>query len=94
MDGNRKRAQFLLDQRVLRDSNFYAPRDTGDLIRSGIIATGGGEVKWDTVYARVQYYNYPNKSKDLNPFASPKWFEVAKAKHKNEWIEAAQREYS
>jgi hypothetical protein len=88
------KAQFLLDQQVLKDSNFYAPRDEGSLVKSGIIGTAGGTVEWDIVYAKRQYYEYPNKSKDKNINAQMKWFEVAKSKKKKEWIKIANGEYN
>ena len=89
-----KKAQFFLDQQVLKDSNFYAPRDEGSLVKSGIIGTAGGTVEWDIVYAKRQYYEYPIKSKDKNINAQTKWFEVAKSKKKKEWVKIANGEYN
>lgn len=83
-----KRAQFLLDSQVLKDSNFYAPQDTGTLIASGITASplGEGKVVWNTPYARRLYYNPQyNFSKDKNPNARGLWFEAAKTAHKSQW---------
>jgi hypothetical protein len=72
-------AQMALAQQVLKDSNFFIPRDSGDLEASGVIASNGSEVTWNTSYARAQYHGLPRKSKDSNPNASMKWFERAKS---------------
>ena len=79
--------QAKLDAQVLKDSNFYAPMDTGTLIKSGIIHTvlGSGLVQWETPYVREQYYERPEKSHQKNPSASMKWFEVAKSKRLKNW---------
>ena len=87
------KAQFLLDQRVLADSNQFAPHDKGTLEESGIIASEGGEISWDTPYTRYQYYEAPNKSKDVNSRATMKWFEVAKRLYKKIWVAVAQKEF-
>lgn len=84
------KAQFQLDQAVLADSNDWCPEAEGDLKKSGIIASGGGNVVWNSPYARYQYYDAPNKSKDKNPRAIMKWFEAAKAININRWIGIAQ----
>ena len=90
-------AQVILDTQVLKDSNYYIPKDTGNLESSGVRATkpGTGEITWDTVYARNLYYNPAfNFSKDSNPNARGKWFENAKARRKKEWLKAAQSGYN
>lgn len=88
------KAQFLLNQQVIKDSNYYCPEDTGNLQDSAIIGSNDGEVIWDSEYARRQYYEDNNKSKDRNPNASMKWFEVAKAKLKDTWIRLANDKYN
>ena len=89
-------AQPKLDQTVLKDSNYYAPMDEGFLRSSAINNSniGSGELKWVTPYARAQYYGLPNKSKDKNPNAQMKWFEVAKSKNKEKWVRVANRAYN
>ena len=89
-----KKAQFFLDQQVIKDSNYYAPEDTGNLQDSAVIGSGGGQVKWDTIYAKNQYYTDNNKSKDRNPNASMKWFEVAKSKWLKVWVRIANDKYN
>lgn len=88
------KAQFMLDQQVLKDSNYYIPKDTGDLESSGIYGQQLGQVEWNSIYARKQYYEDNNKSKDKNPNASMKWFEVAKAKELQNWEKLANAEYN
>lgn len=80
--------QPILDNEVLKDSNFYVPMDTSNLKDSGIRGTrlGSGKIVWDAAYARRQYYEDNNKSKDNNPNASDRWFEKAKVRNKDKWI--------
>ena len=84
-----REGQELLDQEVLKDSNYYAPQDIGNLILSGIRHTvfGSGRVIWNTVYARRLYYNPQyNFSKDKNPNAGGLWFRRAKAAKLKKWV--------
>lgn len=50
--------QQFIDGEVLRKCEPYVPRDSGELIRSGIRATaiGSGQVVYNTPYARRWYY--------------------------------------
>ncbi|MGH0601145.1 minor capsid protein [Bacillus mycoides] len=83
-----QKAQFTLDEQVLKDSNFYAPEDTTELKRSGVRYSrpGEGHVGWDTPYARRLYYNPQyNFSHDVNANAQGLWFEAAKAAHTEDW---------
>lgn len=92
----REKAQFILDQQVVKDSNFFIPMDTTNLEGSGIRTTqfGSGEVIWNTPYARKLYYNPQyNFSKDSNPNAQGLWFEAAKALHVLDWIRLMQEVY-
>lgn len=87
-----KRAQYLLDDQVLKDSNKYAPLRDGILIASGLSHSriGQGFIKWQTPYARRLYYNPQyNFSTDRNPLAGGLWFERAKAQHKGNWLKQA-----
>lgn len=74
------RNQVALDIQIVKDGNLFCPEDDGTLQRSAPIHSipGSGEARWKTPYARNQYYDLPNKSKDKNPRAQGKWFEVAK----------------
>jgi hypothetical protein len=89
-----EKAQYVFDSRVAFDSNKYAPDRSGDLITSVQPVQGKGTLEWNKPYARPQYYGFPNKSKDKNPNASMKWFEVAKSKHLKEWEKLANAEYN
>lgn len=89
------RTQKVLDAQVLKDSNYYIPKRDGDLERSSLASPiGSGYLIWDIAYARAQYHGLPNKSKDVNPNASTKWFERAKVVKLKEWEALANREYS
>ncbi len=80
------KSQFVLDQQVLKDSNFYIPKDTGELERSSIRFSrpGEGHIEWNT-----PQYNF---SKDVNPNARGLWFEEAKARHVSDWARIVENE--
>ncbi|HDR7617034.1 MULTISPECIES: minor capsid protein [Bacillus] len=83
-----QKAQFALDEQVLKDSNFYIPKDTGELERSGIRFSrpGEGHIEWNTPYARRIFYGVNfNFSKDSNPNARALFFEEAKARNVRDW---------
>ncbi|EUJ27322.1 minor capsid protein [Listeria cornellensis] len=86
------KAQFALDNQVLKDSNYFAPEDTKATQDSALIHSkiGEGELAWVTPYVRQIYYNPQyNFSKDKNPNASGLWFEVAKARFLSDWVRVA-----
>lgn len=90
-----QKAQFALDQQVLKDSNFYIPKDTGELERSGIRFSrpGEGHIEWNTPYARRLYWNPQYEfSTDVNPNARGVWFEEAKARHVTDWARIVENE--
>lgn len=89
-------AQKALDLQIIKDANFYAPEDVGTLQDSAVVFTdiGSGLIEWNTVYARKQYYEVNNKSKDKNPNATDRWFEVAKANKLKDWVTVANAEYN
>ena len=81
-------AQRFLDSEVLRDSEPYVPKQTGNLIRSGNIGTviGSGKVIYNAPYARKCYYaRGTDYSNGKNPKACALWFEKAKAIKKDAW---------
>lgn len=83
-----KRAQMKLDTQVLADSNYFVPKDSTMLEKSGIINTamGGGLVSWKADYARRQYYGDSfDHSKQRNSSACARWFEAAKARWLEKW---------
>ena len=87
------KTQSFLDQRVLNDSNYFIPMQEGFLKNSGHVVKRG-QIEWSAEYARKQYYGLPNKSKQVNPNASMKWFEQAKARKMKEWERIANGEYN
>lgn len=93
--GSVKRVQFVLDQQVAKDSNYFCPEDTGSLQKSVIpsAASGAGLLEWNEKYTDRQYYGMPNKSKDRNPNASMKWFERAKALWSKKWERLVNAEF-
>lgn len=88
------KAQFALDQQVLKDSNYFIPKDTGELERSGVRFSrpGEGHVEWNTPYARRLYYNPQyNFSTDSNENARGLWFEYSKAQNITDWAKIVER---
>ncbi|EQB34633.1 hypothetical protein M948_20610 [Virgibacillus sp. CM-4] len=86
--------QYILDDVVLKGSNYYIPKDQSYLEESGLAHSkiGEGEVAWSTPYTRKLYYNPQyNFSKDQNPHASGLWFEEAKAQHLQQWLDDAEK---
>ena len=82
--------QRTIDSEVLRLCDPYVPKDSGDLIRSGIIFTqlGSGKVVYQTPYARRWYYRPANFQ------GAPKrgnyWFErMKKEGGRNKILQAA-----
>ncbi|MBM6648991.1 minor capsid protein [Bacillus sp. RIT 809] len=89
-----EKAQFALDQQVLKDSNYYIPKDTAELERSGVRFSrpGEGHVEWNTPYARRLYYNPQyNFSTDVNPNAQGLWYEAAKAAKLDNWVKLVEK---
>lgn len=93
-------AQFVLDQQILKDSNYYAPEDlgySGGLKASSLLHSriGQGHIEWQTPYAKRLYYNPQyNFRKDKNPNARGLWFEEAKSTNKDNWTDVAQKAYN
>ncbi|UTI41120.1 minor capsid protein [Niallia sp. RD1] len=89
--------QKILDVQVLKDSNYYAPQDTGELQRSGdrLTIPGSGKVIWETPYARRLYYGITfNFSKDKNANAGPLWFEQGKSTFLSDWVRIVQNDFN
>jgi len=94
---SKKFAQMQLDEDVLKDSNYFIPEESGNLMQSGILHTriGSGKVIWKTPYARRLYYNPQyHFHKETNPNAQGLWFEAAKKLHKEDWLHKAKKKYS
>lgn len=76
---NIDRAQQYVDSEVLRRCDPFVPKDTGELIRSGIRETklGSGRVVYRTPYARRWYYE-PARFQGA-PKRGNYWFERMKS---------------
>lgn len=88
---NNRKATFLVTTQALKDSNKYARRQSGNLIRSSLTATDyeEGELVWNTPYAkRVYWTGTPLKNK--NAKARLMWADFAKSVHNKEWLKIAQ----
>lgn len=83
--------QQYIDSEVLRLSEQFIPKDTGELIRSGIINTniGSGDIKYRTPYARRWYY-MPAQFQEA-PQRGNYWFEKMKQQYVNHILAGAQR---
>lgn len=86
-------AQKILDTQVLKDTEPYVPMQSGALKDSGITGTtiGSGTLKYQSEYARAQYYGLPNKSTNAHPLAVMRWFEASKAVCKEKWARVAKK---
>ena len=83
-----KNVKRNLSQQVLADSNYFIPKDTGELEQSSLIHSDfeNGKLVWNTPYAARLYWNPQyNFSTDVNPHASGLWFEVAKQNNMDSW---------
>lgn len=80
----------LLSEEILADCNQYVKRDQKTLMMSSLIHSRpkDGVLVWETPYARRQYWEIQTA---LTPGTTWKWCETAKAKHKRQWAEQAQR---
>ena len=76
------KVQQYIDSEVLRLNEPFVPKDTGELIQSGIKNTeiGSGEVKYNTPYARRWYY-MPAHFQEA-PQRGNYWFERFKQQYK------------
>ena len=83
----------ILSEEILNDCNQYVKVRHHQLEQSAITHSelDKGLLIWETPYAKRQYWEIQTAYTDVNPNASWKWCEVAKAKHKRKWAEQAQR---
>ena len=88
IEQRRSKADFAMGVQVLTDSNYYCKWDTKTMILSSLINSSDDltTVQWVTPYAHKQYY-LPAARRDLNPNATWKWFETAKANHLPQWVQ-------
>jgi hypothetical protein len=80
-------------EEILKDVSPYVKRDEGALQASGLdhSVPKEGKLVWETPYARRQYWEIPTAVTDINPKATWKWFEVAKAEKMSLWARKIDR---
>lgn len=95
---NFDKKQKYIDKEVLRLSESYVPKRSGNLIESGISGTvvGSGKVRYTALYAKKQYYTNAGKGTDgMNKpgggLRGKMWLERMKADHKDEILEGAKK---
>ena len=84
------KVQQVIDSDVIRLCDPYVPKENGELIKSAEYSTqlGSGEVRYNTPYARKQYYIPMNHTEKRTHM----WFEVMKnSGGKEKILEAARR---
>lgn len=91
--GQWDKALPMLTEAIRNDCNQYCKKDSGDLITSSETATDykRGIMRWQTAYARRQYWEIRTAYKDVNSRATWKWVHVAKAKYQDKWVRQAAR---
>ncbi len=96
---NFEQAQKYVDSEVLRHSDPYVPKLSGDLKKSGIEGTvlGSGEVEYTAIYAEQQYYTNAGRGEEgqaasggVRGLRGKFWFERMKADHKDEILRGLQ----
>ena len=85
-----EKAEVVLKDAVLGDSNEYVPVDLGELRDSARINRDG--VAWTVPYAARQYYENPVKISRRNSKGTWRWFEHAKKENIVKWIRKMSRE--
>lgn len=94
---NFDKKQKYIDKEVLRLSDSYVSKRSGNLIESGISGTviGSGVVEYTSSYGRKQYYENAGMGKEgLNKgggLRGKMWFERMKADHKDEILEGIKK---
>lgn len=89
--GKFQKAQFFVDNEVLRLSSPYIPLLTGVLEKSGILGTyvGSGKVEWIAPYAKAQYYSPRSPGSQTGTLRGPFWFQRMKEARGQEIINGA-----
>lgn len=90
------KVQQFVDSEVLRLSDPYVPFLTGDLKRSGPLATtiGSGVVQYNMIYAKKVYYFNRGRGKQgtaSGGLRGKMWFERMKSDHLKEILTGARK---
>jgi hypothetical protein len=74
IEADTKKGITAVANEALKDANYYARKDSSEMVRSSIRASRPeeGELVWDTPYAKKVYYT-GTPSKDNNPNATLMW---------------------
>lgn len=95
LKANAKKAQWILDNAIISDTGPYVPFDHGTLFGSVKLASdiGGGEIVYNTPYARRLYYglSFKFQHKPGHQLACSQWFEASKAVNGKRWIAEVER---
>ncbi len=91
----------LMKTQVLKDCNYYTPKDQSVLINSSLIHSevidNSLYLRWETPYARYQYYGVSQSgnplvySHDKNPNACKMWAHKAEATKREQWRRQLQK---
>lgn len=81
-----------LAREVLADCNEFCKEDTGTLIASSLIHSrlSEGILIWQTPYAKKQYWQIRTAFTDVNPQATWRWADAAKARYSARWARQLQ----
>ena len=82
-----------ITREIRDDANLYVKVDVGPLRDSSLIHSelDKGIIRWQTPYAKRQYWEIETAYTVKNPRATWKWFHVAKQRHLDRWLEQVQR---
>lgn len=73
-----------LGEVIKGDCNEFVRMQTGALKNSARVEDGGHRITWNTRYAKRVYYT-GSPQKNVNPNASLRWCEKAKAEYSDDW---------
>ena len=73
-----------LGEVIKGDCNEFVRMQTGALKNSARVENGGHSITWNTRYAKRVYYT-GSPQRNVNPNASLRWCEKAKAEYSDDW---------
>ena len=87
LDASKPTFLGIVTEQLLKDSNEFTYRESGDMYKSGELFSkfNEGIIIERTPYARRRYYE-GGKAGAGNPQAQPRWFEKTFNKHKQDYI--------